>query len=52
MEIILKDNAEKGVYSYVNKEECEERIIYSLTDQDAVDACSNSCPAGMEMPSG
>ncbi len=40
MEIILKDNAEKGVYSYVNKEECEERIIYSLTDQSAVDACS------------
>jgi D-alanine-D-alanine ligase len=40
IEIILKDNAEKGVYSYVNKEECEERIIYSLTDQDAVDACS------------
>jgi D-alanine-D-alanine ligase len=40
IEIILKENAEKGVYSYVNKEECEERIIYSLTDQDAVDACS------------
>jgi D-alanine-D-alanine ligase len=40
IEIILKDNAEKGVYSYVNKEECEERIVYSLTDQDAVDACS------------
>jgi D-alanine-D-alanine ligase len=40
MEIILKDNAEKGVYSYVNKEECEERIIYTLTDKEAVDACS------------
>lgn len=40
IEIILKDNAEKGVYSYVNKEECEERIIYSLCDQDAVDVCS------------
>ena len=40
MEIILKDNAEKGVYSYVNKEECEDRIIYTLTDQEAVDACS------------
>jgi len=40
MEIVLKDNAEKGVYSYVNKEECEERIIYTLTDQEAVDACS------------
>jgi D-alanine-D-alanine ligase len=40
IEVILKDNAEKGVYSYINKEECEERIIYSLTDQAAVDACS------------
>lgn len=40
IEIILKENAEKGVYSYVNKEECEERIIYSLTDQEAVDACA------------
>ncbi len=41
IEIILKENAEKGVYSFVNKEECEERIIYSLTDQDAVNACSS-----------
>jgi D-alanine-D-alanine ligase len=40
IEIILKDTAEEGVYSYVNKEECEERIIYSLTDQDAVNKCS------------
>lgn len=40
IEIILKENAEKGVYSYMNKEECEERIIYSLTDKSAVDACS------------
>jgi len=41
IEIILKENAEKGVYSYVNKEECEERIIYSLTDQEAVNVCSD-----------
>jgi D-alanine-D-alanine ligase len=40
IEIILKDNAEQGVYSYVNKEECEERIIYTLTDPEAVDVCS------------
>lgn len=40
MEIILKANAEQNVYSYVNKEECEERIIYSLTDPAAVEACS------------
>lgn len=41
MEIILKENAEENVYSYVNKEECEERIIYSLTDPVAVEACSS-----------
>jgi D-alanine-D-alanine ligase len=41
IEIILKENAEKGVYSYVNKEECEERIIYSLTDKAASEACSD-----------
>jgi D-alanine-D-alanine ligase len=32
LEVILKDNAEPGVYSYVNKEECEERVIYRLVD--------------------
>jgi D-alanine-D-alanine ligase len=32
LEVILKDNAEQGVYSYVNKEECEERVIYKLVD--------------------
>lgn len=40
IEILLKDNAEKGVYSYVNKEECEERIIYSLTDPQAEESCA------------
>jgi D-alanine-D-alanine ligase len=28
MEVVLKDNAEQGVYSYNNKEECEERVLY------------------------
>lgn len=40
IEIILNNNAEEGVYSYVNKEECEERIFYSRTDQAAWDACA------------
>lgn len=40
IEIILKENAESGVYSYVNKEECEERIIYTRTDPQAWDACA------------
>ena len=41
IEIILKDNAEENVYSYVNKEECEERIIYATTDSKAVQACTD-----------
>lgn len=41
IEIILNDNAEEGVYSYVNKEECEERIFYSQTDQAAWDTCAD-----------
>lgn len=40
IEIILRDNAEEGVYSYVNKEECEERIFYSPTDKEASEACA------------
>lgn len=30
LEIVLRDNAEPGVYSYLNKEECEERVEYPL----------------------
>jgi D-alanine-D-alanine ligase len=32
MEIALNANAEPGVYSWTNKEECEERIDYALSD--------------------
>lgn len=35
IEIILLDNAEKDVYSYINKEKCEERVEYKLAS-DAV----------------
>ncbi|MFH1983175.1 MAG: D-alanine--D-alanine ligase [Pseudomonadota bacterium] len=35
IEVILKDSAEPGVYSYINKEECEERVIYRLADPSA-----------------
>jgi D-alanine-D-alanine ligase len=41
MEIVLKENAEENVYSYINKEECEERIIYTRTDPAAIEACSS-----------
>ena len=30
IEVILLDTAEQGVYSYVNKEECESRVLYRL----------------------
>lgn len=32
MEIILRPNAEPGVYSYVNKERCEELVDYRMGD--------------------
>jgi D-alanine-D-alanine ligase len=32
LEIILRPNAEPGVYSYVNKERCEELVQYVLVD--------------------
>ena len=38
MEIHLNSNAESQVYSYINKEQCEERVTYRLVsaDKDAV----------------
>lgn len=32
MEVILLENAEPGVYSYSNKEQCEDRVHYRLPD--------------------
>jgi D-alanine-D-alanine ligase len=41
LEVILKDNAEPGVYSYRNKEECEDRVVYRLVaDDQAREACA------------
>ncbi len=34
MEIILKEKAEKGVYSYINKEKCEELVEYKLVTDE------------------
>ena len=39
MEIILKDNAEKNVYSYVNKEECETLVEYKPTFGKEKEVC-------------
>jgi D-alanine-D-alanine ligase len=39
MEVILNAEAEAGVYSYVNKEECESRVVYRLAgDEQAKEA--------------
>jgi D-alanine-D-alanine ligase len=32
MEVVLRENAEKEVYSYTNKEYCEERVEYRLVN--------------------
>jgi D-alanine-D-alanine ligase len=34
MEVVLNAQAEAGVYSYVNKEECESRVVYRLAEDD------------------
>ena len=34
MEVVLKDKAEPDVYSYTNKENCEELVEYHLVDDD------------------
>lgn len=39
MEIILKENAEKNVYSYTNKEECETLIEYKPTFGQEKEMC-------------
>lgn len=39
MEIILNEKAEKNVYSYVNKEECEELVEYVLVSGPVADEC-------------
>ncbi|MBN1828082.1 MAG: D-alanine--D-alanine ligase [Deltaproteobacteria bacterium] len=34
MEVLLNDKAEPGVYSYVNKEHCEELVEYRIVDDE------------------
>jgi D-alanine-D-alanine ligase len=40
LEIILKENAEANVYSYVNKEECEQLVEYVLVSGPIADECA------------
>ncbi len=41
MEVILNDNAEKGVYTFVNKEECDERVTYRLANDTLATGAKN-----------
>jgi len=41
MEVILKDSAESYAYSYVNKEFCEENVIYQLAGDSAAKECED-----------
>jgi D-alanine-D-alanine ligase len=38
MEVLLNGQAEAGVYSYINKEECEGRVVYRLADGEEAEA--------------
>ncbi|OHD74783.1 MAG: D-alanine--D-alanine ligase [Spirochaetes bacterium RBG_13_68_11] len=39
MEVILNKKAEAGAYSYVNKEECDDRVVYRLAEGDIDREC-------------
>jgi len=41
MEVILLDAAEAHAYSYVNKEQCEERVLYELAPEKDASACAS-----------
>jgi D-alanine-D-alanine ligase len=40
MEVVLRESAEQGIYSYLNKEECEARVIYKLADDNEARLCA------------
>lgn len=41
MEVVLTEKAEADVYSYVNKEECESRVVYRLMDDSEARAAAD-----------
>ncbi len=43
MEVILNQNAEADAYSYVNKEECDARVVYRLAEKDIDRECREVC---------
>jgi D-alanine-D-alanine ligase len=40
MEVVMRDTAEPHAYTYVNKEDCDERIIYELAKGEDARACA------------
>jgi D-alanine-D-alanine ligase len=40
MEVILNTEAEANAYSYVNKEECEERVVYRILNNELAERCA------------
>ncbi len=46
MEVLLLDNAERGVYSYTNKELCEDRVQYQLITEPELLAAAESLALG------
>ena len=41
VEIVLKEKAESDAYSFVNKENCEELVLYLLADGEIPDQCKD-----------
>jgi D-alanine-D-alanine ligase len=40
MEVIMRDTAEPHAYTYINKEDCDERILYELARGEDARACA------------
>lgn len=40
MEVLMRDTAEPNAYTYVNKEDCEERVLYELVGGRDARACA------------
>ena len=45
MEVILNDKAEAHAYSYVNKEQCDDRVVYKLATGEADRQCRQTALA-------
>jgi D-alanine-D-alanine ligase len=41
MEIILNEKAEKDVYSYINKEECDDLVVYKVPEKEITIECED-----------